>query len=112
MATTPNARVLTFHVEATRMTDVVDAIDDAIERAAGSPGFVGMLGLVDDGHRPQVLMISLWDAQDPQTNARDAEEERRRLAEAVDTGVTSRTLSVLRFAVSPSRQGDTDALTR
>ena len=106
MTTTPNARVLTFHVDAERMTDVVEAMDVSIERSARSPGFVGMLGLVDDSQRPQVLMISLWDAQDPHADARDAEEERRRVADAVDTGVTSRTLSVLRFAVSSSLPDD------
>ena len=42
------------------MRDVVKAMDAAIERSAGSPGFVGALGLVDDSRRPQVLMVSLW----------------------------------------------------
>ena len=98
MAKATNARVLTFHVDANRMTDVVEAMDDAIARSASSPGFVGMLGLVDDSDRPQVLMISLWDAQGLTASASDSEETRRHIAETADTGVTTRTLSVLRCA--------------
>ena len=80
------------------MTDVVEVMDDAIERLATYPGFGGMLGMVDDGQRPQVLMISLWDAEGLKATAEEAEEARRRIAETADTGVTSRTLSVLRFS--------------
>ena len=106
MATATSARVLTFHVDASRMRDVVKAMDDAIERSAGSPGFIGALGLVDDSQRPQVLMVSLWDAEGLKATASDSEETRRHIAETADTGVTSRTFSVLRFADAASSRGD------
>jgi len=106
MATASSARVLTFHVDASRMSDVVKEMDDAIERFASFPGFGGMLGLVDDSQRPQVLMISLWDAEGLKATAGEGEAARRRIAETADTGVTSRTLSVVRFADVSSPSGD------
>jgi hypothetical protein len=106
MAEAASAQVLTFHVDASRMTDVVEAMDDALKRAAGHPGFVGMLGLVDDSQRPQVVMISLWDAPSLKATASGPEEIRRHISETTDTGVTSRTLSVLRFADASSPRGD------
>jgi len=44
------------------------------------------------------VMISLWDAQGLKATDAEGEEARRRIAETTDTGVTSRKLSVLRFA--------------
>jgi hypothetical protein len=107
MAEATSARVLTFHVDGDRMSDVVKAMDDTIERSADHPGFVAMLGLVDDSQRPQVLMISLWDDQGLKATASDAEEGRSQVAETADTGVTSRTLSVLRFAAASPPRRDT-----
>ena len=104
MATATSARVLTFHVDASRIADVGEAMDDAIEHFASYPGFAGMLGLVDESPRPQVVMISLWDARGLQATAGEGEEARRRIAETTDTGVTSRKLSVLRFADVSSPQ--------
>jgi hypothetical protein len=81
-------------------------VDGALERAAGHPGFVGLLGLVDDSQRPQVVMISLWDDPSLKATASGPEEIRRHISETTDTGVTSRTLSVLRFADASSPRGD------
>lgn len=106
MATASSARVLTFHVEANRIPDVRQAMDDAMGDFASYPGFAGMLGLVDESPRPQVMMINLWDAEGLKATAGKGEEARRRIAETTDTGVTSRVLSVLRFAEVESPTGD------
>ena len=112
MATASSARVLRFHVDADRMPDVVDAMGDAAGRFAAYPGFGGMLGLVDDSHRPQVLVISLWDAQGLGASAGEGEEARRRIAETADSGVTSRVLSVFHISGSASPDGDIQGLQR
>ncbi|MGA2521580.1 MAG: hypothetical protein ABSG81_12280 [Acidimicrobiales bacterium] len=108
MATASSARVLRFHVDADQMTDVAAAMDAAAGDFAALPGFGGLLGLVDDSPRPQVLMISLWDAQGLRATAAEGEEARRRIAEIADTGVTSRVLSVLCFSEVPSLRGDAE----
>jgi len=106
MARANTARVLTFHVDASRIGDAGRAMDDAVEHLSGSPGFAGLLGLVDDGPRPQVVMISLWDAPDLKAAAGEDQAARRRIAEISETGVTSRVLSVLRSADPLSPSGD------
>jgi len=88
--------VLTFHVDRQHLPELLEALDVAVERFAGCPGFGGLLCLEHDGVRQQVMVISLWDADGLASTATEAEAARRHLAEATDLGVTSLQYEVLR----------------
>jgi hypothetical protein len=89
------ARELGLHVEREHMQLLIRAIDTSLVRFRHSPGFKGLLCLEHDGLRDQVMIITLWDESGLAATAQDAEDARTAIAEATNTGVTSRVFRVL-----------------
>ena len=54
-----NARVLTFHIDPGSEEELVQALDEEAAKLAQCPGFGGLLCLNQDGHREQIVVISL-----------------------------------------------------
>ena len=90
------SRVLTFHVEATHVRQVVDALDRVRERLEKNPDFRGLVCLEGQGKRHQVMVLTLWDG-DGLDEMRDEDEQARlQIAETCDLGVRSEEYDVLR----------------
>jgi len=90
---------MTFHVNRDKMPTLLEALDEATDRFASTPGFGGFLCLEHDGARQQVTVISLWDTE--KMDAVATEEARKLIRRATDLGVISRTDKVLRFVAQP-----------
>ena len=91
-----SARVLTFHVDRSARHEIARALDAAEERLALSPSFRGLLCLEEDGPRPRVTVISLWDTRALDETAAEHAEAKRHFADTTGLGVTSRVEGVVR----------------
>ena len=90
------ARGLTFHTESEQIGDVVEALDSVGERVAGNPDFRGLICLEHANNRHELVVITMWDGDDPEETESDDDGARRQIAEICDLGVRSQEYVILR----------------
>ena len=90
-------RVLTFHIESSRVHEVLDALDHVRERFEKNPDFRGLICLEGQGERHQVTVLTLWDGRGLEIMRDEDEDARQQISDTCDFGVRSEELTVLRY---------------
>ena len=91
------ARVLTFHIDSDELSALSQALDGVADMFAHHLDFRGLVCLVHDGFRKEIMVITLWDGEGLEATQEGSEIARQRIASTTDLGVSSRFYEVLRL---------------